>query len=144
MSRSSSEGQGHNATCLWEGLYLSNNVCEYEVNRLTNNAGCSPAHSSFIYIYKRKFSANIRLKTTQVFLISHCVWLFYNKYLLVESTNSWIHDDTTSTITWTPSTLDSVISCKQKHTSGFQNMYHACQNLGKTRNISRVWYIRKQ
>jgi len=31
----SSEGQGHNA-CLWRGLDLSNNVCEYEVNRFTN------------------------------------------------------------------------------------------------------------
>ena len=31
----SSEGQGHNA-CLWKGLDLSNNVCEYEVKLLTN------------------------------------------------------------------------------------------------------------
>jgi len=36
MSRSS-EGQGHNA-CLWKGLDLSNNVCEYEVTRLTNES----------------------------------------------------------------------------------------------------------
>ena len=35
MSRSS-EGQGHNDACLLKGLSLSNNVCEYEVNRLTN------------------------------------------------------------------------------------------------------------
>ena len=35
MSRSS-EGQGHNAVCLWKGLDLSNNVCEYEENWLTN------------------------------------------------------------------------------------------------------------
>ena len=34
MSRSS-EGQGHNAACLSNGPDLSNNVCEYEVNRLT-------------------------------------------------------------------------------------------------------------
>ena len=30
------QGQGHNATCWWKGYDLSNNVCEYEVNRLTN------------------------------------------------------------------------------------------------------------
>ena len=35
MSRSS-EGQCHNAACLWKGFDLSNNVCEYEVNQLTN------------------------------------------------------------------------------------------------------------
>jgi len=35
MARSS-EGQGHNDVCLWNGLDLSNKVCEYEVNRLTN------------------------------------------------------------------------------------------------------------
>ena len=29
--------QGHlNAACLWEGLDLDNNVCKYEVMRLTN------------------------------------------------------------------------------------------------------------
>jgi len=38
MSRSS-EGQGHNAACLWNSLDLSNNVCEYEVNWLTNEKG---------------------------------------------------------------------------------------------------------
>jgi len=32
----SSEGQGHDTTCCWKGLDLSNNVCEYELNRLTN------------------------------------------------------------------------------------------------------------
>ena len=32
----SSEGQGHNATYLWKGLDLSNNVCEYAVKRLTS------------------------------------------------------------------------------------------------------------
>ena len=36
MSRSS-ENQCHNAACLWKGLDLSNNVCEYEVNQLTND-----------------------------------------------------------------------------------------------------------
>ena len=36
MSRSS-EGRGHNA-CSWKGLDLSNNVCEYEVTRLTNES----------------------------------------------------------------------------------------------------------
>ena len=40
MSRSS-EGQGHNDACLWKGLDLSNIVCEYEVNRLTNKKGIS-------------------------------------------------------------------------------------------------------
>ena len=35
MSRSP-EGQGHNDAYLWQGLVLSNNVCEYEVNHLTN------------------------------------------------------------------------------------------------------------
>ena len=35
MSRSS-KGQGHNVACLWKGIYLSNNVCEYKVNWLTN------------------------------------------------------------------------------------------------------------
>ena len=35
MSRSS-ENQGHNVACLRKGLDLSNNVCEYEVNWLTN------------------------------------------------------------------------------------------------------------
>ena len=35
MSRST-EGQGRNAACLWKGHDLSNNVCEYEVNLLTN------------------------------------------------------------------------------------------------------------
>ena len=34
MSRSS-EGQGHNVACLKNGLDLSNNVSEDEVNRLT-------------------------------------------------------------------------------------------------------------
>jgi len=28
MSRSS-DGQGHNVACLWKGLELRNNVCEY-------------------------------------------------------------------------------------------------------------------
>ena len=28
----SSEGQGHNTTCWWKGLDLSNIACEYEVN----------------------------------------------------------------------------------------------------------------
>ena len=32
----SSEGQGHDATW-WKGLDLSNIVCEYEVNPLTND-----------------------------------------------------------------------------------------------------------
>ena len=32
----SSEGQSHNATCWWKCLDLSNIVCEYEVNWLTN------------------------------------------------------------------------------------------------------------
>jgi len=36
MSRSS-EGKGHNAACLWKGLDLSNNVCEYEVNPFTSD-----------------------------------------------------------------------------------------------------------
>ena len=36
MSRSS-ESQGHNDACWWKGLELSNNVCDYEVNRLTYN-----------------------------------------------------------------------------------------------------------
>ena len=35
MSRST-EGQGRNAACLWKVHDLSNNVCEYEVNLLTN------------------------------------------------------------------------------------------------------------
>ena len=35
MSRLS-EGQGHNDACKWKGIELSNNVCEYKVNRLTN------------------------------------------------------------------------------------------------------------
>jgi len=35
MSRSS-DGQGHTDICVWKGLDLSNNVCEYEVNRFTN------------------------------------------------------------------------------------------------------------
>ena len=34
----SSEGHGHDATCWWNDLDLSNNVCEYEVNRLTNES----------------------------------------------------------------------------------------------------------
>jgi len=32
----SSEGQGHNAACLWKRLDLSNKVSEYEVNQLIN------------------------------------------------------------------------------------------------------------
>jgi len=32
----SSEGQGYSATHWWKGLDLSNNVCEYDVNLLTN------------------------------------------------------------------------------------------------------------
>ena len=32
----SCEGEGHNAACLRKSLDLSNNLCEYEVNRLTN------------------------------------------------------------------------------------------------------------
>ena len=35
MSRSS-EGQGHNVAYWLKGLDLSNNVCEYEVNRFPN------------------------------------------------------------------------------------------------------------
>ena len=35
MSRSS-EGQCHNTACLWKVIDLSDNVCEYEVNRLTS------------------------------------------------------------------------------------------------------------
>ena len=35
MSRSS-EGQCNNDACLWKGLDLSNNVCEYEVNQFPN------------------------------------------------------------------------------------------------------------
>ena len=35
MSRLS-EGQGHTCACLWKGLDISNIVCEYEVNTLTN------------------------------------------------------------------------------------------------------------
>ena len=31
-------GQGYNDACLWKGHNLSNNVCEYEVNRLTNGS----------------------------------------------------------------------------------------------------------
>ena len=49
MSRSS-EGQGHNAACLWKGLGLTNNVCEYEVNRLTNEKK--------VIRGKRNFNAN--------------------------------------------------------------------------------------
>ena len=30
------QGQGHNA-CLWKGLDLSNNVCEYDVSPMTND-----------------------------------------------------------------------------------------------------------
>ena len=33
----SSEDQGHDATWWWKGLDLSNGVCEYEVNPLTND-----------------------------------------------------------------------------------------------------------
>ena len=36
MSRLS-EGQGHNAACLWKGLNQSNSVWEYEVNPLNND-----------------------------------------------------------------------------------------------------------
>ena len=32
----SSESQGHTGTCMWKGLDLRDNVCEYEVNRFTN------------------------------------------------------------------------------------------------------------
>ena len=35
MSRSS-EGQCHDDACLWKGQDLSNSMCEYEVNSLTN------------------------------------------------------------------------------------------------------------
>ena len=31
------EGEGHNATCWWKGLDLSNIVCEYAVNLLTTD-----------------------------------------------------------------------------------------------------------
>jgi len=31
----SSKGESHSAACLLNGLHLSNNVCEYEVNQLT-------------------------------------------------------------------------------------------------------------
>ena len=48
MSRSS-EGQGHNDVCLWKYLDLSNNVCDYEVNQLTNEKGIRG---------KRNFNAN--------------------------------------------------------------------------------------
>ena len=40
----SSEGQGHNA-CLWKGLDLSNNVCEYEVKLLTNEKVITKNHT---------------------------------------------------------------------------------------------------
>ena len=42
----SSEGQGHNVACSWKGHDLSNNVCEYEVNRLTNERG-----TMWIFVY---------------------------------------------------------------------------------------------
>jgi len=48
MSRSS-EGQGHNAACLWKGHDLSNNVCEFEINQLTNEK---------LFRGKRNFYAN--------------------------------------------------------------------------------------
>jgi len=48
MSRSS-KGQGHNAALLCKGLDLRNNVCEYEVNRLTDEKGIRG---------KRNFNAN--------------------------------------------------------------------------------------
>ena len=35
MSRSS-KGQCYNDACLWKGQYLSNRVCEYEVNQLAS------------------------------------------------------------------------------------------------------------
>ena len=69
----------HDAKYWWKGLDLSNIVCEYEVNRLTNEnvingkrnltVNClrrqpaqPPAHPDSL-IYKLKFSRNIRLKT---------------------------------------------------------------------------------
>ena len=37
MLKNNVKCQGHlNAACLWEGLDLDNNVCKYEVMRLTN------------------------------------------------------------------------------------------------------------
>ena len=43
------EGQSHSAACVWKGLDLSNNVCEYEVNQLTNEK---------VIRGKRNFNAN--------------------------------------------------------------------------------------
>ena len=43
------QGQGHNDACLWKGIDLSNNVCEYEVNWLTNEK---------VIRGKRNFNAN--------------------------------------------------------------------------------------
>jgi len=51
----SSESQGHNATCWWKGPDQSNNVCEYEVNRLTNEKAIRG---------KRNFNANAARPTT--------------------------------------------------------------------------------
>jgi len=77
MSRSS-EGQGHNDACLWTGDDLNNNVCEYEVNQLTNeklleeklnfNANClrrqTPAPNNRIQqSISWNFLWKIRLKT---------------------------------------------------------------------------------
>jgi len=53
----SSEGQCHlKVNALWKGLDLSNTVCEYEVNRLTNEKAIRG---------KRKFNANCLRRQTK-------------------------------------------------------------------------------
>ena len=61
----------HDAKCWWKGLDLSNIVCEYEVNRMTNenvingkrNLTVNCLRRPHTRIYKLKFSRNIRLNT---------------------------------------------------------------------------------
>ena len=65
----SSEGQGHDATCWWKGLDLSNIVCEYEVNRLTNEILIRGKHG---YIPPAKFKHHVCniLASEQFYIIS--------------------------------------------------------------------------
>jgi len=61
MSRSS-EGQGHYAEC----IDLSNNVCEYEVNQLTNEK---------VIRGKRNFNANFLPKIPLI------KWIFTKRFI---------------------------------------------------------------
>ena len=79
--------QGHlNDACLWKGLDLSNNVYEYEVNRLTNEKGLQPRTIAYTpgLIHQSIGFWKIRLKTVFVVKLMEVQYsLRANKNLII-------------------------------------------------------------